>query len=109
MNGQSYLCDRKNKPWVTSPNTEKANRKLTADNSAKLPSRRDQTSHSALVTAAGSAVRVQGRGKDCRDADAAKSTVTYYLRPMRDDPEPRRAPLFGEATAVSVAPGSLTR
>lgn len=24
LNGQSYLCDRKNKPWGTSPNTEKA-------------------------------------------------------------------------------------
>ena len=47
--GQSYLCDRKNKPWVTSPNTEKANRKLTADNSAKPLRRRDPTSHSALV------------------------------------------------------------
>ena len=109
MNGQSYLCDRKNKPWVTSPNTEKANRKLTADNSAKAPRRRDPTSHSALVTAAGSAVRVQGRGKDCRDADAAKSTVKYYLRPLRNDPEPRRVPLFVEATAVSVALGSPTR
>ena len=109
MNGQSYLCDRKNKPWVTSPNTEKANRKLTARNIAKPPCRRDPTSHSALVTAANSAVRLQGRGKDCRDADAVKSTVAYYLRPLRNDPEPRRAPLFGEATAVSVAPGSLTR
>lgn len=73
--GQSYLCDRKNKPWVTSPNTEKANRKLTARNIAKPPCRRDPTSHSVLVTAASSAVRLQGRGKDCRDADAAKSTV----------------------------------
>ena len=101
--GQSYLCDRKNKPWVTSPNTEKANRKLTARNIAKPPCRRDPTSHSALVTAANSAVRLQGRGKDCRDADAVKSTVAYYLRPLRNDPEPRRASLFGEATAVSVA------
>lgn len=109
MNGQSYLCDRKNKPWVTSPNTEKANRKLTAVNIVKPPRRRDPTSHSALIAAASLAVRLQGRGKDCRDADAAKSTVTYYLRPMRDDPEPRRAPLFGKATAVSVAPESPTR
>lgn len=104
MNGQSYLCDRKNKPWVTSPNTEKANRKLTADNSAKLPRRRDQTSHSALVTAAGSAVRVQGRGKDCRDADAAKSTAAYYLLPIQRDPKLRRTSSVVEATAVSLRP-----
>ena len=108
MNGQSYLCDRKNKPWVTSPNTEKANGKLTARNIAKSPCRRDPVSHSVLVKAASSAVRLQERGKDCRDAEAAKSTVAYYLRPIRDDPEPRKAPLFEEATAVSVAPESLT-
>ena len=83
---------------------KKANRKLTARNIAKSPCRRDPISHSVLVKAASSAVRLQGRGKDCRDAEAAKSTFAYYLRPLRNDPEPRRAPLFGEATAVSLRP-----
>lgn len=87
---------------------KKANRKLTARNIAKSPCRRDPISHSVLVKAASSAVRLQGRGKDCRDADAAKSIVAYYLRPLRNGPEPRRAPLFVEATAESVAPESLT-
>lgn len=91
------------------PKYGKGKWKLTADNSAKPPRRIDPTSHSALVTAASTAVRLQRWGKDCRDADAAKSTVTYYLRPLLNDPEPRRVPLFGEATAVSAAPESLTR
>ena len=84
---------------------QKTNRKEHSQNA--LPERPGH--NSALVVAAGSAVRLQGRGKDCRDADAAKSTVKYYLRPLRNDPEPGRTPLFVEATAVSVAPGSLTR
>ena len=109
MNGQSYLCDRKNKPWVTSPNTEKANRKLTADNSAKSPCRRDpaKTPHSSWLQV--QRYGNQGRGKDCRDAVAVRSTAAYYLLPLWRDPKPRRAPTVEEATAVSLRPVSQTQ
>ena len=46
----------------------------------------------------------QGRGKDCRDADAAKSTAAYYLLPIQRDPKLRRTSSVVEATAVSLRP-----
>lgn len=54
-----------------------ANRKLTAGDSAKLPRRRcpAKTPYSSWQQV--QRYGHQGRGKDCRDADAAKSTAAY--------------------------------
>ena len=43
--GQSYLCDRKNKPWVTSPNTEKGKYKTNRKEHSQiaLPERPDKS------------------------------------------------------------------
>ena len=85
--GQSYLCDRKNKPWVTSPNTEKANGKLTARNIANPPRLRDPTSHSALVTAASSAVRLPRTGQGL--SRCGRSQEYRYILPAPAMERPR--------------------
>ena len=54
-----------------------ANRKLTAGDSAKPPCRRDPTKTPYSSWQQVQRYGNQGRGKDCRDADAAKSTAAY--------------------------------
>ena len=99
--GQSYLCDRKNKPWVTSPNTEKANRKLTARNIAKSPCRRDPISHSVLVKAASSAVRLPRTGQGL--SRCGRSQEHRYILPV---PAMER-PLTSESTPVRGSNGGV--
>lgn len=104
MNGQSYLCDRKNKPWVTSPNTEKANRKLTARNIAKPPCRRDPTSHSAVVTAAGSAVRPSRSGQGLSRCGRSQEHRCILHAPATERPRTSEsAPVRGSNGGVRCA------
>ena len=87
---------------------KKANRKLTARNIAKSPCRRDPISHSVLVKAASSAVCLQGRGKDCRDADEAGNGAKCACTRYGTDPGTPNAPVPRQAAAVSVAHGGQT-
>ena len=104
LSGHPYLCEWKNRPRFTPQKRKWQIRKLTAGDSAKPPRRRDPatTPHSSWQQV--QRYGHQGRGKDCRDADAAKSTAAYYLLPIQRDPKLRRTSSVVEATAVSLRP-----
>ena len=60
------------------------------------------------IAAASSAVCLQGRGKDCRDADEAGNGAKCACARYGTDPGTPNAPVPRQAAAVSVAPGGQT-
>lgn len=108
MSGQPYLCRWKNRPRFTSPNTEKANRKLTAEISLKPPRRRDlaMTPHSSRLQVQWHGYR--GCGKDSQGADEAGSGAICACARYGADPGTPNAPDSRQAAAVSVVPGGQT-